>query len=695
MATRRDFLRSSSAALGVFVAAGPAFRPAAFAAASDAGARRYPQDVASGDPTPDGVVLWTRAEPAAGETDIPLVLHVSKRRDFSTVVVEKRLKALAGADHTARVVVSGLDPATVYYYRFVDEAHAASPVGRTRTAPDTAANVEPRFALASCQNFQTGYYHAYRHLLEREQREGADARIDFVLFVGDFIYELIFPASMGVPTRPLAFPDKPWDESNKNFGRKIQLQYAETVEEYRYLYRGHLADPWLRAARRNWPFVCIFDDHEMADDYWQSMTVYQPPGVPTQRRKVAANQAYFEYIPAMLSDLPRENPARDFRFAQVEDAPFGAVDELNRSTEPNNLAAIGTINISRRLQWGRNLDIILTDSRSHRSEHPVPGEVGLKLSFHPRALLPRPLVEEMDAGRTANDGHPRETIETRGMSIPNVRRNAPVGTMYGPDQKAWVKAQLQASKALWKVCVNSVPQTPLSFDFHFEGKTVAPDEVVMTDSWEGYPRERREMLEFVRDSQVANYISLSGDHHMHFCGLLSPDRDDGGAGAVGAEFVCAGISSASFGDVLRAFLKAKAPGTDAEALVSGPPVAAGRAPLPWSGVTALYGWRESLRCATASGADHVERPAAASRRLRHIPYMDSDSYGVCVATATATDFKVDFVTFDQTQAYADYSKPVEPIYVAHFSVPAQAAGAPAKLLGPTFTGRAPFPYDVG
>ncbi len=693
MANRREFLKTSSAVLGVFVAvAAPAFAPAVHAT-ENAADSRYPQGVASGDPTPDGIVLWTRAQPSAGESDVALVLQLSRRSDFKTVALEKSLKALAGVDHTCRVVVTGLEPATTYYYRFIDDAHRTSTVGRTRTAPAPTADVEARFALASCQNFQTGYYHAYRRLLEQERTAGPEARIDFVLFVGDFIYEMIFPARMGVPTRPLAFPGKPWDDHNQNFGQKIELQYAETVDEYRYLYRGCLADPWLRAARQNWPFICIFDDHEVADDYWQSMTVYQPPGTPTQRRKVAGNQAYFEYIPTMLSDLPRQNPAYDFKPVQVQDVPFGAVDDLNRSTEPNNLAAIHSINITRRLQWGRHLDLILADSRSYRSEHPVPGLIGQKLSFHPRALLPRGLVEEMDAGRTAHGGHPRETVEARGMSFPNARRTTPVGTMYGADQKAWVKSQLKASTATWKVCVNSVPQTPLSFDFRFEGRSIAPDEVVMTDSWEGYPGERREMLEFVRDSRIANYISLSGDHHMHFCGLLSPDRDDGGAGAVGVEFVCAGISSASFGDVLRSFMKAKAPGTEAETLVGGPPVAAGRPALPWTGVTALYGWEESLRCAKASGPAGAVRPSAGRRRQTHIPYMDSDSYGLCVATATASDFRVDFVTFDLKQVYTDYAEPAEPRYVARFNVPVQAAGAKVVLQGPTFAGEPPFPYS--
>ncbi len=197
MSTRRDFLRSSAAVLGTFVAsAGAPFSPA-FAArrlGDLLGARRYPFSVASGDPLPDGIVLWTRAEPSLGEADIPLTLHLSTQRDFKTVAVEKRVTALADADHTVRVVVMGLEPATIYYYRFVDETHLSSPVGRTRTAPDPSAKVAARFALASCQNFQTGYYHAYRYLLQREEQGGAKNNIDFVLFVGDFIYELIFPA---------------------------------------------------------------------------------------------------------------------------------------------------------------------------------------------------------------------------------------------------------------------------------------------------------------------------------------------------------------------------------------------------------------------------------------------------------------------------------------------------------------------
>ncbi|MEJ0041819.1 MAG: alkaline phosphatase D family protein [Rhizomicrobium sp.] len=303
------------------------------------------------------------------------------------------------------------------------------------------------------------------------------------------------------------------------------------------------------------------------------------------------------------------------------------------------------------------------------------------------------MVEEFDAGKTAHDGHPRDTIDVRGMTFANTRCDSPVGTTYGYDQKQWIKEKLKESQAVWKVCVNSIPQTPLSFDFRFAEKSVVPDDIVMSDSWEGYPAERREMLEFLRDNAVTNYISLSGDHHMHFCGLLSPDRDDGGKSAVGAEFVSGGISSSSFGGVLRSFLEAKMPGTDAEALVAGPAIPEGQLPLPWTGVTTLFGWEESLRCLRDAKAGGDARPDPAKRRLKHIPYMDSDSYGICVCAATASSFDVEFLTFDARQEYADYANFAEPIYIAKLSVPSRDAGSPARIDGPTFTGKAPFPFD--
>ncbi|MEI9991733.1 MAG: hypothetical protein WDM86_17045 [Rhizomicrobium sp.] len=133
------------------------------------------------------------------------------------------------------------------------------------------------------------------------------------------------------------------------------------------------------------------------------------------------------------------------------------------------------------------------------------------------------------------------------------------------------------------------------------------------------------------------------------------------------------------------------PGTDAEALVAGPAVPDGQLPLPWTGVTTLFGWEDSLRCVREAKAGGDGRPDPAKRRLKHIPYMDSDSYGICVCTATAASFDVEFLTFDARQEYADYAVFAEPIYTAKLSVPSGDAGSPARIDGPTFTGKAPFP----
>lgn len=691
MFDRRTFVGGSLGMLGCFTAmAVLPFRQSAFAQPAAEDEARFPQGVASGDPVPTGVVLWTRIEPRPGEATIPAHVQVSETPDFARIVVERQVGAPPESDHTVRVVLSGLTPGRHYYYRFIDAGGASSPTGRTRTAPAEDSAAESRFAFASCQNYQTGYYHAYRHLLEREKSGDSKDRIDFVIFLGDFIYELIFPAKMGVPGRPLEFPSKPWNDKNGNFGDHIETQFAETVDEYRYLYRAHLRDPYLRAARQNWPFICIPDDHEVSDDYYQSMALYSVPGTPAQKRKVAGNQAYFEYVPAMLSELPPGQPAHNFRPAEVENAPFGAVDEDNLAVEPNNLKAIGTLDVVRRLRWGQHLDLILTDSRSYRSAHPVPGEIGTKLSFHPRSLLPRTLVEELDAGKTARDGHPRKTVEARGMAFENPRFAAPAGTMYGREQKAWIKDVLRRSQATWKVCVNSVPQLPLSLDFRFEGKSIAPDDVVLTDSWSGYPAERREMLGFIRDRGITNYVSLTGDHHMHFAGLLNAADSSGKERAVGAEFCCAGISSTSFGDVLRSFVEARMKGEDGAKLIAGPDMAGGPR-LPWLSLTYLYGHAESLRCVKSFEAGKPEHPRAEARRLKHIRHIDTNSYGIGVVVANAERFDVDLLTFVMAQEATDYAQPVAPAYVAHFSVPAAKPGQSAVLSGPQFSGEAPFP----
>ena len=228
--------------------------------------------VASGDPTGDAIVLWTRATPPPETPGGPVATpgsglgpplrvrwELAYDRHFRHVVKRGTVSARAASDHTVKVDVHGLRPYTRYWYRF-RAAGETSPVGRTQTAPDDPRREHAlRFALVSCSNYTGGYFTAYRALGERDD-------LDFVLHVGDYVYEY----GNG--------PDRygPADLVGKRDG----IPATETVdlEGYRLRHALHKADPDLQLAHARHPWITIFDDHEVANNAWRSGAENHTPG---------------------------------------------------------------------------------------------------------------------------------------------------------------------------------------------------------------------------------------------------------------------------------------------------------------------------------------------------------------------------------------------------------------------------------
>lgn len=132
-------------------------------------------------------------------------------------------------------------------------------------------------------------------------------------------------------------------------------------------------------------------------------------------------------------------------------------------------------------------------------------------------------------------------------------------------------------------------------------------------------------------------------------------------------------------------------GEDGAKVIAGPEVPDGP-PLSWLSVTYLYGYAESLRCLKSFEAGKPEQPRAAARRMPHMRYIDTNSYGIGVVRADGKTFDVDFLTFDMRQEAAGYDQAQAPVYVAHFTSPAQKPGGAAQLAGPNFQGKPPFPF---
>ncbi|MGW4437442.1 alkaline phosphatase D family protein [Streptomyces sp. NPDC004596] len=317
------------AAAATAVLAGPL--AAAFPARAADQAPAFLHGVASGDPLPDGVLLWTRvtpvpeAIPGSGvgpDTEVGWV--VARDKAFTDVVAKGSTTARAGSDHTVKADIRGLAPATDYWFRFT-AGGTDSPVARTRTAPAADAAVSSlRFGVVSCANWEAGYFAAYRHLAARSD-------LDAWLHLGDYIYE--YKSGEYTARGTVVRPHAPANE-------------ILTLADYRTRHAKYKTDPDLQALHLKAPVIAIWDDHEFADNAWSGGAVNHTEGTEGtwSARQAAAKQAYFEWMPVRpaiagttyrrlrfgkLADLSLLD-LRSFRSQQASTAS-GSVDDPDRT----------------------------------------------------------------------------------------------------------------------------------------------------------------------------------------------------------------------------------------------------------------------------------------------------------------------------------------------------------------------------
>ena len=696
---RRDFLRGAGAFIVAAKLAGCGDNNVGPDAGPDGppvrGTFVFPQGIASGDPRPTSIVLWTRVQVAGEPSSQPIALRVEVLSG-DTVVVDQQLEATFASDHTVRVLVTSLAPDTAYRYRFIAGSDVI--VGETRTAPEPNADVQVNIAWVSCQDYQAGHFTAYRQMLEDDRDRAREDRIHFVVHLGDAIYETLNDSlgkAVGPSFEPVELRNA--DGSRRvvplfpDGGRSGSTVFANTLADYRHLYKTFLSDPDVQAARARWPFIHTWDDHEFTNDSWQSMANYSDASTvdePMQRRKLAASQAWFEYIPAQLTGSTGPagvtQDAKDFTPAMVSDAPFTAPNSDNFVDEANNAAAVGAITIYRSFRWGKHVELVMTDERSYRSDHAVTEDLaGLvpQLFFDPRNFLPLEVVNTLDQGMTANGGNPPQTIPPFG--IPNPRRNSPVGTMLGKAQKAWWKSTMQASDATWKLWGNEVPMMRLFVEGSSTG--LGYDRVLDGDGWDGYPTERAELLTFLRTENIPNVVVLTGDFHAHFAGVLVDDPDTIAPEAVACELIAAGIASNSlFSFYERATRSLPA---SLRGLVTVDASAAGGSRftenmnlLMLHGTVAAATYAQTLNLTIAlSQSDPTANP--------HLRYVDTNAQGYGYVKVTAAQIDAELVTINRPISVASPGIPGVR-RVARFTIP---SNNPGGMSDATVIGIKPFP----
>jgi alkaline phosphatase D len=351
--SRRQFIGGT---LGTAVA-WPALVAAA-RQASDA-PRPFLHGVASGDPLTDRVVLWTRVTPRIDSPSAAVTVRWTMADDerLEKVVASGTVDTSRARDYTVKVDAGGLRPGRAYYYAF-DAGGERSPIGRTRTLPqDDVARI--RLASVSCSNYPAGYFNVYRCLAARDD-------LDAVLHLGDYIYE---------------FANGVYGDGSGSGRVPMPAGEAVTLAEYRLRYATYRSDVDLQAAHAAHPFIAVWDDHEVINDWWRD-------GAPGHRRgdwaaRLAGGlQAYREWMPV------RETGS-------------------------------GTFHLYRGFRFGRLADLLMLDTRSFRDRQ-VPGRNAAALADPKRTLMGAAQEEWLFAGlqRSQREGATWRLIGQQTMFSP-------------------------------------------------------------------------------------------------------------------------------------------------------------------------------------------------------------------------------------------------------------------------------------
>lgn len=357
---RRDFLKLTGfltvSCVGAILAGcgeGGSSLPAALPGRtpSPSGTFSFPAGIASGDPRESSIVLWTKLgvnDAAMGE-DIPIIVQVasvpfdSKNFSQENILVSVPLQAYSRYAHTVHHRVEGLAAGTYYWYRFVAD-NDISVQGRTKTAPSKASETPVNFAYVSCQDWAANHWAAYQ-LLAEERYEN----LDFIVHLGDYIYETADDGAFqngGV---------EPSHAKNPLYAEKLSgvtgggVRYANSLDDYRYLYSVYRSDPRIQAIHAKFPMIAIWDDHEFTNDAWGDHETYSDNNFSQFDRRRAANQAWFEYMPVTLEDV---------------------------SFSPERTGTYENIRIYREFAFGKVMQLVMTDERLYRADHAVPEGAG-------------------------------------------------------------------------------------------------------------------------------------------------------------------------------------------------------------------------------------------------------------------------------------------------------------------------------
>ena len=484
--------------------------------------------VASGDPLQDRIILWTRVTPKEGfKGTIPVAWEIASDADFRHKVNSGVFNTNATRDFTVKIDASGLKPHTDYYYRF-KVGNKFSPIGRTHTLPK--GNVEDLVLVAaSCALYSNGFFNAYKEISKME-------RVDLVLHLGDYIYEY----GAGPNDYGMAVGSK--------IGRAPKPAHETiSLEDYRERYACYRLDEDLQAAHARVPWICVWDDHETANDDWaDGAENHQANEGDWKARAKASVLAYYEWIPIREPEKGKDPK------------------EINRAFEIGNLATIIMME-NRLVGRSRQLDLKNpNDATWNVIDNSDPKD--------PKIVTDGAKIREILT--LAAQGNAIPTPYTVQLDHDSVRKSLADETrsVYGAAQEAWLKEQLEQSVKAnkpWQIIGNEVvmanmlgtdipaylgadktkqilSQMPPKYRAMAQELISLPKDIPLGfDGWDGYPAARSRVSQIFEETK-SHPIVLSGDSHAFWINELK--GNDGKL--IAAELGTTSITSPSIGNML-------------------------------------------------------------------------------------------------------------------------------------------------
>jgi alkaline phosphatase D len=500
--------------------------------------------VASGDPTNDRLVIWTRVTPERAGP-VPVRWIVARNRELTDVVKTGVIETTAGRDYTVKADVTGLRAGAPYFYGF-RAGDAQSAVGAARTLPRGRVE-EAKLAVVSCASYPHGFFNAYEALSQRDD-------VDLVIHLGDYIYEYGLSGYGGDVAVQLGRIPAPEVECTR-------------LEDYRARHAQYKAQPELQAAHAMAPWIVVWDDHETANDSWSTGAQnHQPNEGDWAARKRAALQAYYEWMPIREPQQGRAFEAinRAFQFGDLFTLIMLETRLLAR-TEPLDYARTLPIRMQR---WNFANPSAPVALREHEAD--TPAMQRLPAIYEAVGEEMRPVLDWRRAQRLIADpaNLPAGFFVAPDVEALDALLSSPDRQMLGEAQEQWLADELtrsQRARTTWQVIGNQVLMAPLDAP----DLSAAPAQLVAAlerlrpgvgqllkltrfpfpvnpDAWDGYRASRARVLQAIR-AVGGNALVLTGDTHTAWANEINDDE-----GRVAVELGTTSITSPSDGDYFAA-----------------------------------------------------------------------------------------------------------------------------------------------